>query len=79
METVEGVVAKYHMVRDLEGYHLEGYRLFAEILFIAEGYLESDGSQRFRFVTRNHSIESDITMVELGLSEAKFGERFLHT
>jgi hypothetical protein len=76
METVECRAAKYHMVRALKGYHLKGYRLFAEIFFIGKGYLESDGSQRFRLATRNHSIKSDNTMAELGLGEAKFGERF---
>jgi hypothetical protein len=33
-----------HMVRTLKGHHFKGYGLFAEILFIAEGNLESDGS-----------------------------------
>jgi hypothetical protein len=33
-------------------------------------------SQRFYLAARNHSIESDNTMAELGLGEAKLGECF---
>jgi hypothetical protein len=44
--------------------------LFAEIVFIVEGDLEGDGPWGFSLAVRNHSIESDNTMAELGLSEA---------
>jgi hypothetical protein len=43
METVEGGAAEYHVVCAFEGNHLKGYRLFVEIVFIAEGDLECDG------------------------------------
>jgi hypothetical protein len=43
METVEGGAAEDHVVCTFEGNHLEGYKFFAEIVFIAEGDLEGDG------------------------------------
>jgi hypothetical protein len=54
METVESWAAKDHVVRTLKGYHLKGYGLFEEILLIAEGNLDCDGSQRFCLAARNH-------------------------
>jgi hypothetical protein len=42
METVEGLMTKDHVVCTLEGDHLKGYGLFAEIILIAEGNLEGD-------------------------------------
>jgi hypothetical protein len=44
MEIVEGGAAKDHVLGTFEGNHLKGYRLFMEIVFIAEGDLEGDGS-----------------------------------
>jgi hypothetical protein len=44
METIEGGATEDHVVCALEGNHLKGYGLFAEIIFIAEGNLEGDGS-----------------------------------
>jgi hypothetical protein len=44
METVEGGLAKDHVVRTLKRDHRKGYGLFMEIIFIAEGNLEVDGS-----------------------------------
>jgi hypothetical protein len=42
METMEGGTAEDHVVCTLKGDHLNGYGLFAEIIFIAEGNLEGD-------------------------------------
>jgi hypothetical protein len=70
METVEGRMAKDHVVCTLERDHLEGYGLFAIIILIAEGNLEGDGSEGLSLAARNHSIESDSTMAELVLGEA---------
>jgi hypothetical protein len=78
METMEGGAAEYHMVRALKGHHLKSYGPFEEILFIAEGNLDSDVPQRFCLAARDHSIKSDSTMAELGLGEAKFGDCFRH-
>jgi hypothetical protein len=70
METVEGRAAKDHVVCTLERDHLKGYGLFAVIIFIAKGDLEGDGPEGLCLAARNHSIESDNTMAELGLGEA---------
>jgi hypothetical protein len=70
VETVEGGAAEDHVVCTLEGDHLKGYGLFAVIIFITEGDLEGDGLEGLCLAARNHSIESDSTMVELGLGEA---------
>jgi hypothetical protein len=70
VETVEGRAAEDHVVCTFERDHLKGYGLFAVIVFIAEGNLEGNGPKGLSLVARNHSIESDSTMVELGLGEA---------
>jgi hypothetical protein len=70
MNDVEGRAAEDHVVCTLEGDHLEGYGLFAVIIFIAEGDLEGDGPEGLYLAARNHSIESGSTMAELGLGEA---------
>jgi hypothetical protein len=59
-----------HVVCTLERDHLEGYGLFAVIIFIAEGNLEGDGPEGLSLAARNHSIESNNIMAELGLGEA---------
>jgi hypothetical protein len=70
METVEGGAAEDHVACTLERNHLEGYGLFALIIFIIEGNLEGDGPEGLSLAARNHSLESDSTMAELGLGEA---------
>jgi hypothetical protein len=70
METVEGRAAEDHVVCTLERDHLEGYGLFAVIIFIAEGNLEGNGPEGLSLAAMNHSIESDSTMAELGLGKA---------
>jgi hypothetical protein len=70
MKAVEGRAAEDHVVSTLEGDHLKGYGLFVVIIFIAEGDLEGDGPEGLCLAARNHSIESDCTMAELGLGEA---------
>jgi hypothetical protein len=70
VDTVEGGAAEDHVVFTLERNHLKGYGLFAEIIFIAEGNLQSDGPEGLSLAARNHSIKSDSTMAELGLGEA---------
>jgi hypothetical protein len=67
---MESGAAEDHVVCTLEGDHLKGYGLFALIIFIAEGDLEGDGPEGLCLAARNHSIESDSTMAELGLGEA---------
>jgi hypothetical protein len=67
---MEGRAAEDHVVCTLERDHLKGYWLFAVIIFITEGGLEGDGSEGLCLAARNHSIESDNTMAELGLGEA---------
>jgi hypothetical protein len=67
---MEGGVAEDHVVCTLERDHLDSYRHFAVVIFIAEGNLKGDGPKRFSLVARNHFIESDSTMAELGLGEA---------
>jgi hypothetical protein len=42
METVEGGAVNDHVVCAFEGNHLQGYRLFAEIVFITKVDLEGD-------------------------------------
>jgi hypothetical protein len=70
VKAVEGRAAEDHVVCTLERDHLEGYGLFAVIIFITEGHLEGDGPEGLCLVARNHSIESDCTMAKLGLGEA---------
>jgi hypothetical protein len=70
METAEGRAAEDYVVCTLERDHLKGYGLFVVIIFIAEGDLEGDGPEGLCLAARNHSIESDSTMAELGLGEA---------
>jgi hypothetical protein len=70
METMEGGASEDHMVCTLERNHLEGYGLFVVIIYIAEGNLEGDGPEGLSLAARNHYVESDSTMVELGLGEA---------
>jgi hypothetical protein len=70
METVEGRAAKDHVVCTLERDHLEGYWLFAVIILITKGNLEGNGPEGLSLAARNHSIESDSTMAELGLGKA---------
>jgi hypothetical protein len=70
METVEGGAAEDHVVCTLEREHLKDYGFFTEIIFIAKGNLEGDGPEGLSLVAKNHPIESDSTMVELGLGEA---------
>jgi hypothetical protein len=70
METVDGRAAEDHVVCTLEREHLEGYGLFVVIIFIAEGNPEGDGPEGLSLAARNHSIESDSTIAELGLGEA---------
>jgi hypothetical protein len=70
VETVEGRAAEDHVVCTLERDHLESYWLFAVIIFITEGNLEGNGPEGLSLVARNHSVESDSTMAELGLGEA---------
>jgi hypothetical protein len=70
METMEGRAAEDHVLCALERDHLKGYGLFTVIIFIAEGNHEGDGPKGLSLVARNHSIESDSTMSELGLGEA---------
>jgi hypothetical protein len=67
---VESRVAEDHVVCTLERDHLEGYGLFAIIIFIAKGDLEGDGPEGLCLAARNHSIESDSAMAELALGEA---------
>jgi hypothetical protein len=67
---MEGRAAEDHVVCTLERDHLKGYGLFAVIIFITECDLEGDGSEGLCLAARNHSIESDSTMAELGLGEA---------
>jgi hypothetical protein len=71
VKAVEGRAAEDHVVCTLERDHLKGYdELFAVIIFIAEGALEGDGPEGLCLAAKNHSIESDCTMAELGLGEA---------
>jgi hypothetical protein len=70
VKAVEGRAAEDHVVCTLEREHLKGYGLFTVIIFIAKGDLEGDGPEGFCLAARNHSIESDSTMAELGLGEA---------
>jgi hypothetical protein len=70
VKTVESKEAEDNVVCTLERDHLEGDGLFAVIIVIAEGDLESDGPKGLCLAARNHSIESDSTMAELGLGEA---------
>jgi hypothetical protein len=70
METLESRASKDHVVCTFEGNHLKGYRLFTEIVFIAEGDLEGYGPYGISLAAKNHSIETDNTMAELGLGEA---------
>jgi hypothetical protein len=53
METVEGGAAKDHVVCTLERNRLEGYGLFAVIIFIAEDNLEGDGTEGLSLAARN--------------------------
>jgi hypothetical protein len=76
VETVEGGAAEDHVVCTLERDHLEGYWLFTVIIFIAEGNLEGNGPKGLSLAARNHSIESDSTMAELGLGEAYLRQGF---
>jgi hypothetical protein len=76
METVEGGATEDHVVCTLERNHLEGYGLFAVIIFIAEDNLEGDGTEGLSLAARNHSVESDSTMAELGLGEALIRQGF---
>jgi hypothetical protein len=52
VKAVEGRAAEDHMVCTLERDHLEGYGLFAVIIFIAEGDLGGDGPEGLCLVTR---------------------------
>jgi hypothetical protein len=67
---VESGAAKDHVVCTLERDHLKSYGLFAVVIFIAEGNLKGDGPEGLCLAARNHSIESDNTMAELGLGKA---------
>jgi hypothetical protein len=71
METVEGRATEDHMVCTFERDHLKGYGHFSIIFFTAEGNLEGDGPEGLSLAARNHSIKSDSTMAELGLSKAE--------
>jgi hypothetical protein len=70
METVEGRAAEDHVVCIFERDHLKGYGLFSVIFFTAEGNLEGNGPEGLSVAARNHSIESDNTMAELGPGKA---------
>jgi hypothetical protein len=70
VETVEGRAAEDHVLCTLERDHLKCYGLFAVIIFIAEGNLEGNGPKGLSLAVRNHSIESDKTMADLGFGEA---------
>jgi hypothetical protein len=70
METVEGRAAEDYVVCTFERDHLKGYGLFSVVFFTAEGNLKGDGPEGLSLVARNHSIKSDSTMAELGLSKA---------
>jgi hypothetical protein len=69
VKAMESGAAEDHRVCTLERDHLKGYGLFAVIIFIAEGDLEGDGPEGLCLAARNHSIESDSTMAELGLGK----------
>jgi hypothetical protein len=71
MEIVEGRAAEDHVVCTFEWDHLKGYGLFSVIFFTAEGNFEGNGPEGLSLVARNHSIESDSTMAELGLGKAE--------
>jgi hypothetical protein len=71
METVEGRAAEDHVVCTFERDHLKGYGLFSIVFFTAEGNLEGNGPEGLCLAARNHSIESDSTMAELGLGKAE--------
>jgi hypothetical protein len=70
VKDVEGGAAEDHVVCTLKRDHLESYGLFVVVIFIAEGNLEGDGPEGLCLAARNHSVESDSTMAELGLGKA---------
>jgi hypothetical protein len=76
METVEGRATEDHMVCTFERDHLKGYGLFSVIFFTIEGNLEGNGPEGLSLAARNHSIESDSTMAELGLGKAELCQSF---
>jgi hypothetical protein len=76
MEAVEGGAPEDHVVCTFERDHLKGYRLFSVIFFTAEGNLECDGPEGLSLAARNHSIEGDNTVAELGFGKAKFCQGF---
>jgi hypothetical protein len=72
VKTVEGRATEDHVVCTVEWDYLEGYGLFVVIIVIAEGNLEGNGPEGLGLAARNHSIESDSIMAELGLGKAYF-------
>jgi hypothetical protein len=67
---MESGAAEDHVVCTLERDHLKSYGLFAVVIFITKGNLEGDEPEGLCLAARNHSIESDSTMAELGLGKA---------
>jgi hypothetical protein len=76
METVESRAAEDHVVCTFERDHLKDYGLFSVVLFTAKGNLEGNRPEGLGLAARNHSIESDSTMAELGLGEAELCKSF---
>jgi hypothetical protein len=76
MEDVEGRATEDHVICAFERDYLKGYRLFMVIFLTTEGDLECDGPEGLGLATRNHSIEGDCAMAELGFGKAKFCQCF---